>query len=431
MPLIAVFVALIAGAGLYVYVMHRQIPILPWQTATSTPSVSQTEPGSGAKPTQKDTAQWLSINSFPGSWPYGDPYSPPGYTVQGGAVYSLDRPVIGADLGTFVVSTYADYAKDKKSVYFGDQTVVGADPATFISLDNTYSLDRSHVFCSGKILTDADPATFQIVPSPMPSDTSRMSYGKDKSHVYDICQRIPQADPQSFRILSPLVPVDKNWIYGNAAVVGPISLMTSNAQYATELPTACISRENPIQPFVYPRLFSRDLSVIGYTSDSATCVINKKSGRIQLINYGAEQGAQLSSDGTKLFYSKYQSEGAAINGETCAACGTYSVDLATYKSPTTSSSKGLESVVLPSTCKIIDSSNTARWLLDCGYTDDARGTINTILTGQGWRYCNHGPITESWWKNGVRINTSERSSPQDPIQLSEQQASSSECYWND
>jgi hypothetical protein len=275
--------------------------------------------------------EWRPVSSLPTSWVASRDYT--WYWIKNNTISCMGKPLLGADIPTFLASSLDGYGKDKNHVYWCDQVVAQADPTSFTILNKEYAKDASRVFyLGGFVVPKADPATFSIVPSPESPDNLQTSYGKDKSHVYNLNHELYNADPATFVILYPLIPKDKNWIYQGAEIVGPASLITQNAEYAKVLPAPC----NPlgaelIQPQVYPPAFSADGSIIGYANNSAICVIDKKKNTVERYPYGMDMGVSLSKDGSKILYFKYQSEGAGMNGETCAACGQYAVDRATGK----------------------------------------------------------------------------------------------------
>lgn len=273
------------------------------------------------------TIEWRSANALPKSWSNGRDYT--WFSLQNNIINCMGNPMPEANVATFKVSSLGAYGKDKNNVYWCSQIVANFDPATFTVINEIYGKDASHVVYGGYYLVPgADSATFSIIPSPQ----FESGYAKDKDHVYSLYTEVPKADPKTFVILPPLVPKDKNWIYSGAEVIGPASLITDNAAYANVLPAECNPADSePIKPQTYPPAFSADGSVIGYSNYSRVCVIDKKANTIQNFLYGTEQSVSLSKDGSKVLYFKYQSEGAAINGETCADCGQYSFDRATGK----------------------------------------------------------------------------------------------------
>ncbi len=146
--------------------------------------------------------------------------------------------------------------------------------------------------------------------------------------MYWLTHTLPKADPATFTVSDEGIH-DKNWIYQNDGLFGPVSLITDNRRYAGALPGDCTKAGNghdPIVPSSYPELFSENLRVIGYVSSDATCVIDKGSGTAQYFEYGTDQGAELSKDGSRLYFMKYMSEGQAVNGEECPSCGKYAID---------------------------------------------------------------------------------------------------------
>ncbi len=354
LPILVIIAALVLGGGAYYYT--RALRTSPAEVIPRVTALPQIEKGSTmnttaetqstmqkvetpnlkAKVTNLDAyvSGWSSSNNLPGSYSNngGTWYSMRPVTTNENRIYCMDIPIIGADVATFVISTFGEYAKDKNHVYRCSDIVQSADPVSFNSLDYVYAKDNSHVFYSGKIINDADAATFIVVPSPIPATASaRSSFGKDKSHVYDTGTEIPNADAPSFKVLSPNIPVDKNSIYYSGKVFGPIALMTDNTQYVHMLPDAC----KDVYPAPYPALFSADESTIGYVNMSASCVIDKKSGTAQQYGYGWESNAALSNDGSKFYYEILLKESMGIStneiSKICPECGKYSIDRATSK----------------------------------------------------------------------------------------------------
>ncbi len=67
---------------------------------------------------------------------------------------------------------------------------------------------------------------------------------------------------------------------------------------------------------------------------------------------------------------------------------------------------GLVSISFPSDCSFSPDTSTGqqyRWTIDCGKITkaDARGFMGKVLESQGWKFCDNGLATASWWKNGV------------------------------
>jgi hypothetical protein len=249
------------------------------------------------------------------------------FWMKNNTIYCGENSMGEADVSTFVASSISPYGKDKNNVYYCTQVVANMDPTTFIVLSGNYGKDASHVVYGGYYLVPgADAATFSIVPSPQSPDNG---YAKDKDHVYNVYRALPDADPATFT-LSP-VAHDKNWIYLDDAIVGPVSLIIDNAVYAKGLPAECNpAGANPINPQPYPTAFSADGSVIGYTNSDAICVIDKKAHTIQNFPYGFAESVSLSKDGSKVLFFKYQ-KGDGVDGQTCTDCGQYSLDRATGK----------------------------------------------------------------------------------------------------
>ncbi|MHB8860355.1 MAG: DKNYY domain-containing protein [Minisyncoccota bacterium] len=280
------------------------------------------------KPTSSEQKiEWRSVSALPHS------YSPSSrantwYWYDNGVISCMHAPLSGEDVATFQASSLGEYAKDKNHVYDCDNIVKDADPATFTILNQVYAKDARHVFyIGGTIIPGADPATFVPVTTPLAKNSLQSEYGKDTNHVYWNGRVIAGADSATF-VLSP-VTRDKNWIYQNDTVVGPVSLATDNTQYSTALPAACNpSNAETIYPRPYPSVFSADGNVIGYTSDNAVCVIDKSADTVRRFPYGTQQGVSISKDGSKVLYFKYQ-KGDGVGGQTCADCGQYSIDRAT------------------------------------------------------------------------------------------------------
>ncbi|MDB5224896.1 MAG: hypothetical protein JWO43_518 [Candidatus Adlerbacteria bacterium] len=303
-PLFALFVVLLL-AGLVVFYIHGKPPAVQ--------------------------IEWRPASTLPTSYAVSQNYT--WYALQDNTISCMGTPLPEADASTFVASSLDGYGKDKNHVYWCYQVVAEADPVTFTILSKEYAKDAEHVFLvGGSIIAGADPATFAPVLylSPQAIDPLQTGYGKDKNHVYSLDHALPNADPATFT-LDP-VPSDKNWIYLNDTVVGPARLITDNVQYSKALPTDCNTPgADAIYPRVFPPAFSADGSVVGYPNDFSICVIDKKTNSIQIFPHGTEQGVSISKDGSKILYFKYQSEGAAMNGETCADCGQYSLDRVTGK----------------------------------------------------------------------------------------------------
>ncbi|MDB5225639.1 MAG: hypothetical protein JWL87_591 [Candidatus Adlerbacteria bacterium] len=275
--------------------------------------------------------EWRPASTLPASYVVSQSYT--WYTLQDNAISCMGTPLPEADAATFVASSLDGYGKDKNYVYWCNLVVAGADPATFTILSKEYAKDERSVFyVGGYSIVGADPATFAPVlySSPEAIDPLQTGYGKDKSHVYSNDHVIPEADPETF-VLSP-VAKDKNWIYLNDTVVGPVNLITDNAEYSRVLPATCNpAGAEPILPRVYPTAFSADGSVIGYANYFRICVIDKKADTVENFPHGSEGGVSISKDGSKILYFKYQSEGQAMNGIPCPDCGQYSLDRATGK----------------------------------------------------------------------------------------------------
>jgi len=246
---------------------------------------------------------------------------------------------VTADYASFVFSSFGEYAKDKDHVYRCSDIVKDADPASFDVIDGVYARDANHVFYSGIVIPLANAATFSIVPGSEPDGPWLDALGNDGTHIFHLGTLVVGADPASFKMI-PLIgyvealPADKNWVYDQSGGhLAPVSLISETYAYA--LPAACTKTDSDGRPIIspseLPQLYSEDLSVIGYDGPDAACIIDKKSGNAQYYPYGWEAGVALSPDGSKVLYDVYESEGAAMNGETCADCGTYAIDRATGK----------------------------------------------------------------------------------------------------
>jgi hypothetical protein len=150
----------------------------------------------------------------------------------------------------------------------------------------------------------------------------------------------------------------------------------------------------------------------------------------QGLGMGAQENATLT--GTTLVvpvYKQDQSQEEFVQLRTAKfdLTNTTNIPSSTQSQPATT---GLKGVVFPSTCRVVDSSDPSRWLVDCGSTNDARGTINTILMQQGWQYCGHNLATQTWVKTRVLVSTTERSNSGDPIALTQQTVDNPQCDFN-
>jgi len=260
------------------------------------------------------------------------------YWASGGKIYCMND-VVTADYASFEFSSYGEYAKDKDHVYRCTDIVKDADSASFDMIDKAYARDASHIFYSGAAIPAADPATFAIVPGSEPDGPWIDAYGTDASHVFHLGTLLVGADPASFKMISltgygMALPADKNWVYGASdGRLAPVSLISDT--YARALPEVCMKTDTggrpTITPSQLPELYSDDYSVIGYDGSSAVCIIDKKTASAEYYPYGWEASVALSRDGSKVLYNVFESEGAAMNGETCADCGTYALDRATGK----------------------------------------------------------------------------------------------------
>ncbi|HVZ75791.1 MAG TPA: DKNYY domain-containing protein [Candidatus Paceibacterota bacterium] len=268
---------------------------------------------------------WLPVSALPMNWVNGQGFT--WFSRQDTTVYCMGNAMPEADYATFQVSSLGNYGKDRHYVYWCNQIVNDADPATFTVINGEYAEDASHVYWEGYyLLPGADPKTFSIVPVPG-SDNMQTGYGKDATHVYNLYRPLQGADAATFTLVP--VPHDKNFIYQNSDVIGPVSLMTDNTQYAKALPAACnTSSTDIIYPQVYPPAFSQDGSVIGYPNDNAICIIDKNADTVQVFPYGTQQGVSISKDGLKILFFKYQ-KGDGEGEQACPDCGQYSYDRAT------------------------------------------------------------------------------------------------------
>jgi hypothetical protein len=273
--------------------------------------------------------EWRPTSTFPTGDDVNQSYT--WYSLQNNEIYCMSK-IPEADVSTFVASSLNGYGKDKNHVYWCYQILPKADPATFTVLSKEYAKDSSYVFyAGGSIIAGADAATFTPVKysSPDAMDPLQTGYGKDMNHVYSQDKIIPSADPATF-VLEP-VSKDKNWIYLNDTIVGPVSLITDNVEYARALPVDCNpAGTDQVFPQVYPTAFSKDGSIVGYANDSRICVINKKVNTIKNYPYGTDMGVSLSKDGLGILFFKYQ-KGDGEGEQSCADCGQYSYDLASGK----------------------------------------------------------------------------------------------------
>jgi hypothetical protein len=64
-------------------------------------------------------------------------------------------------VGDKIISS--DYAKDKKSVYFGRDLVTGADASSFTALGQFTGKDKNNVYFLGKKIAGADTSTFKFL----------------------------------------------------------------------------------------------------------------------------------------------------------------------------------------------------------------------------------------------------------------------------
>ena len=71
---------------------------------------------------------------------------------------------------------------------------------------------------------------------------------------------------------------------------------------------------------------------------------------------------------------------------------------------------GLAPITFPSYCSFSGSAENG-WMVDCGKNtkNDARGFMGKILETQGWKFCDSGLGSASWWKSGVYTSVSESS----------------------
>lgn len=274
--------------------------------------------------------EWRPSSMLPARYFVSQSYT--WYSLQNNTISCMGNPLPKADVSTFAASSLDGYGKDKNHVYWCTQIVADADPSTFTILSKEYAKDRANVYLvGGSKITDADPATFAPVRylSADAFEPLQTGYGKDINYVYNLDHKLPNADPATFT-LDP-VPSDKNWIYLNDKIVGPISLIVDNVQYSKALPPACNkSGTETIFLQIFPPAFSTDEQVIGYPNDFSICVIDKKASIVQIFPYGTQQGVSISKDGSKILYYKYQ-KGYGEGEQTCADCGQYSYTRATGK----------------------------------------------------------------------------------------------------
>lgn len=272
--------------------------------------------------------EWRAASTLASSYEINKSYT--WYTLRDNTISCMGTALPKADAATFVASSLDGYGKDKNHVYWCYEIIVQADPATFTVLSREYAKDSTHVFYpGGSIIKEANAPTFTPVlyVSPLAIDPLQTGYGKDKNYVFSQNRIVANADPATF-VLEP-VSHDKNWIYVNDTVVGPVSLIADNMQFSKTLPSACnMPNTDIIYPQVYPPSFSADGSIVGYPNDVAICIIDKKTNNVQIFPYGTQQGVSLSADGAKILFYKYQ-KGDGAGESTCKECGQYSYDRAT------------------------------------------------------------------------------------------------------
>jgi hypothetical protein len=316
---------IIAGCAAFVSIalgVYQYGPFISARHAVEavTPSMATTTPATWLPFASLPTLYDVTVENEWRTW----------YWSNGGTVtcmYTFALPT-DIDITTFEFSSYGEYAKDKNHVYRCDKIVEHADPHSFVVLNKEYAKDDMAVFYSGKLIPGADAHTFEVVPALQESgvvQTVQTGFGKDNTHVYNLFAEIRGADPETFKIVSYDTEVDKNWVYYNGTLIGPVSLVDET--YAHSLPENC-TKPSPydILPSLRPSIFSKDGTVVGYTGMNATCLIDKKTRTSEYYQYGYWNGVALSDDGSQLYYSIVRK---GSGGGVCASCGTYSIDRAT------------------------------------------------------------------------------------------------------
>lgn len=160
-----------------------------------------------------------------------------GYHVRNGVVYFLPNwtskafIVEQAEAATLETplpgGTVADYAKDRRHVFYRGTIVDKADPATFEILDDRFARDAQHVFSGSRLLCDDSPhftvvsanfvknsrSVYRLHPAVaiVSEDAAHFreissqqgySHCADRQHVYVNGNLIETADPNSFKILT-------------------------------------------------------------------------------------------------------------------------------------------------------------------------------------------------------------------------------------
>jgi hypothetical protein len=282
--------------------------------------------------------EWNPATSLPQQYAISRNYT--WYTFRDGVVSCMGEPMPDADATTFVASSYGEYGKDANHVYRCTDIVKEADPSSFVTLDVVYARDNAHIFYNGMPIPNADIATFDVVPGLGGTTSARISYGRDNSQVYQNATILPEADPYTFGPISGPTSqeftADKNWIYKNDKIFGPVSLMDQT--YAQSLPEICTEKDtvdqyaylNGPQPSLIPDIFSKDLSVVGYAGSDGVCIIDKKTRTAEYYPYGWYEGVDLSDDGSQVYYNVFEKESQGDPaGYVCKECGEYAIDRAT------------------------------------------------------------------------------------------------------
>jgi hypothetical protein len=88
------------------------------------------------------------------------------------------HPIAYAEVGSFEVLRYPDFAKDQAHAYYQGRMIPDADPATFEVLsEKGYSKDQKHVYLDHEKVIFARPATFELLEFPYARDDLRLYCG--------------------------------------------------------------------------------------------------------------------------------------------------------------------------------------------------------------------------------------------------------------
>lgn len=116
------------------------------------------------------------------------------YARDENQVYFNDRPVPGADPGSFeVLEKQEDYGRDREHVYYSGRMIREADPASFVFLNDRIAKDRAHVFCTGSLLNGLGAETFERI--------GESDYLRDGDVLYYCEKKVEGVDVDAFHVL--------------------------------------------------------------------------------------------------------------------------------------------------------------------------------------------------------------------------------------